>query len=123
MDLSAARWSVVLEMHPQRALVATNVAGAFGDLGTLVPFIIAYLALLRMDPFASCDGRHSACGAAQPSTASMCLLIVAMNAFWSIIVHDAEGRRKRSPQAHSDNVTASRNPAARSQSIGIVVPI
>jgi predicted benzoate:H+ symporter BenE len=26
-------------------------AGAFGDLGTLVPFVVAYLAVLRMDPF------------------------------------------------------------------------
>ena len=28
-----------------------EIAGAFGDLGTLVPFIIAYLAVLKMDPF------------------------------------------------------------------------
>jgi MFS superfamily sulfate permease-like transporter len=28
-----------------------EVAGAFGDLGTLVPFIVAYLAVLKMDPF------------------------------------------------------------------------
>jgi hypothetical protein len=27
-----------------------EVAGAFGDLGTLVPFVVAYLAVLRMDP-------------------------------------------------------------------------
>jgi hypothetical protein len=26
-------------------------AGAFGDLGTLLPFVVAYLATLRMDPF------------------------------------------------------------------------
>ena len=26
-------------------------AGAFGDLGTLVPFVVAYIAVLRMDPF------------------------------------------------------------------------
>jgi hypothetical protein len=26
-------------------------AGAFGDLGTLVPFIVAYISLLRMDPY------------------------------------------------------------------------
>src|SRR5262245_14972751 len=28
-----------------------EVAGAFGDLGTLVPFIVAYLAVLKMEPF------------------------------------------------------------------------
>src|SRR5262245_18051463 len=28
-----------------------EVAGAFGELGTLVPFIDAYLAVLKMDPF------------------------------------------------------------------------
>jgi hypothetical protein len=28
-----------------------EIAGAFGDLGTLIPFVIAYLAVLRMDPF------------------------------------------------------------------------
>src|SRR5215831_21181243 len=28
-----------------------ELAGAFGDLGTLVPFIVAYLAVLKMDPF------------------------------------------------------------------------
>jgi Molybdate transporter of MFS superfamily len=26
-------------------------AGAFGDLGTLVPFVVAYIAVLKMDPF------------------------------------------------------------------------
>lgn len=29
----------------------TEWAGAFGDLGTLIPFVIAYLAVLKMDPF------------------------------------------------------------------------
>ena len=28
-----------------------ELAGAFGDLGTLVPFVVAYLAVLKMDPF------------------------------------------------------------------------
>src|SRR6187397_3139349 len=28
-----------------------EVAGAFGDLGTLVPFVVAYLGVLKMDPF------------------------------------------------------------------------
>src|SRR6476620_10277716 len=26
-------------------------AGAFGDLGTLVPFVVAYIGVLKMDPF------------------------------------------------------------------------
>ena len=26
-------------------------AGAFGDLGTLIPFVVAYLSMLRLDPF------------------------------------------------------------------------
>jgi MFS superfamily sulfate permease-like transporter len=28
-----------------------EVAGAFGDLGTLVPFVVAYVSVLKMDPF------------------------------------------------------------------------
>jgi MFS superfamily sulfate permease-like transporter len=28
-----------------------EVAGAFGDLGTLIPFVLAYISLLGMDPF------------------------------------------------------------------------
>jgi MFS superfamily sulfate permease-like transporter len=28
-----------------------EVAGAFGDLGTLVPFVVAYIGILKMDPF------------------------------------------------------------------------
>src|ERR1700687_4648353 len=28
-----------------------EIAGAFGDLGTFVPFVVAYLAVLKMDPF------------------------------------------------------------------------
>src|SRR3984885_4514908 len=26
-------------------------AGAFGDLGTLIPFVVAYIAVVKMDPF------------------------------------------------------------------------
>lgn len=29
----------------------TEWAGAFGDLGTLVPFVVAYISLLKMDPY------------------------------------------------------------------------
>jgi MFS superfamily sulfate permease-like transporter len=28
-----------------------ELAGAFGDLGTLVPFVVAYISVLKMDPF------------------------------------------------------------------------
>ena len=28
-----------------------EIAGAFGDLGTLVPFVVAYVGVLKMDPF------------------------------------------------------------------------
>ncbi len=28
-----------------------EIAGAFGDLGTLIPFVVAYLAVLKMDPY------------------------------------------------------------------------
>ena len=28
-----------------------EVAGAFGDLGTLIPFVVAYIGILKMDPF------------------------------------------------------------------------
>jgi predicted benzoate:H+ symporter BenE len=28
-----------------------ELAGAFGDLGTLIPFVVAYISLLRLDPF------------------------------------------------------------------------
>ena len=28
-----------------------EIAGAFGDLGPRVPFVVAYLAILKMDPF------------------------------------------------------------------------
>jgi len=28
-----------------------EIAGAFDDLGTLMPFVVTYLAVLKMDPF------------------------------------------------------------------------
>ena len=28
-----------------------EIAGAFGDLGTLIPFVVAYISVLKMDPF------------------------------------------------------------------------
>ena len=27
-----------------------ELAGAFGDLGTLIPFVVAYISILKMDP-------------------------------------------------------------------------
>ena len=40
-------------------------AGAFGDLGTLLPFVVAYIAVVKMDPLgvllAMMDGRIRAC--------------------------------------------------------------
>ena len=51
-----AHWSLL--MTPDTAAVPSHnrydrmeVAGAFGDLGTLVPFVVAYLGVLKMDPF------------------------------------------------------------------------
>jgi hypothetical protein len=29
----------------------SELAGAFGDRGTLVPFVVAYIGILKMDPF------------------------------------------------------------------------
>ena len=54
-----------VDIYPRRIMTAdpvasqpsTNrfdrmeIAGAFGDLGTLIPFVVAYLAVLKMDPF------------------------------------------------------------------------
>jgi MFS superfamily molybdate transporter len=28
-----------------------EIAGAFGDLGTLVPFVVAYIGVLKRDPY------------------------------------------------------------------------
>ena len=28
----------------------SELAGAFGDLGTLIPFVLAYVSILKMDP-------------------------------------------------------------------------
>jgi MFS superfamily sulfate permease-like transporter len=37
--------------HPGNRFDRMEWAGAFGDLGTLVPFVVAYIAVLKMDPF------------------------------------------------------------------------
>lgn len=42
------------EIAPARSINRFDrmeVAGAFGDLGTLVPFVVAYISVLKMDPF------------------------------------------------------------------------
>ena len=47
-----------------------EIAGAFGDLGTLIPFVVAYLAVLKMDPFGVLFAFGiSACWSAASSTA------------------------------------------------------
>ncbi|MDP2822450.1 MAG: solute carrier family 23 protein [Sulfuritalea sp.] len=35
---------------PRNRFDLPELAGAFGDLGTLIPFVVAYISLLRMDP-------------------------------------------------------------------------
>lgn len=37
--------------HTRNRYDRMEIAGAFGDLGTLVPFVVAYIGLLKMDPF------------------------------------------------------------------------
>lgn len=37
--------------QPSNRYDRMEIAGAFGDLGTLIPFVVAYLAVLKMDPF------------------------------------------------------------------------
>jgi hypothetical protein len=39
------------ESSPRNRFDRMEWAGAFGDLGTLVPFVVAYLGVLKMDPF------------------------------------------------------------------------
>jgi MFS superfamily sulfate permease-like transporter len=41
----------VLRARPRNRFDRMEVAGAFGDLGTLIPFVVAYISLLKMDPF------------------------------------------------------------------------
>jgi Molybdate transporter of MFS superfamily len=36
--------------QPTNRFNRMEVAGAFGDLATLIPFVVAYLAVLKMDP-------------------------------------------------------------------------
>jgi len=36
---------------PQNRFDRMEWAGAFGDLGTLIPFVVAYISLLKMDPY------------------------------------------------------------------------
>lgn len=39
------------ESAPRNGFDRMEWAGAFGDLGTLIPFVVAYLSVLKMDPF------------------------------------------------------------------------
>jgi hypothetical protein len=45
-----------------------EIAGAFGDLGTLVPFVVAYIGVLKMDPSECCSHLVSQCLFADSST-------------------------------------------------------
>jgi hypothetical protein len=38
-----------LTPHKNRYDLA-ELSGAFGDLGTLIPFVVAYISILKMDP-------------------------------------------------------------------------
>jgi hypothetical protein len=38
-------------VSPQNRFDRMEWAGAFGDLGTLIPFVVAYISLLKMDPY------------------------------------------------------------------------
>jgi hypothetical protein len=50
---SAANTRRALVAPPDRPrFLATELAGAFGDLGTSAPFIAAYLAVVKLDPAA-----------------------------------------------------------------------
>lgn len=40
-----------LGIAPGNRFDRMEIAGAFGDLGTLVPFVVAYISVLNMDPF------------------------------------------------------------------------
>jgi hypothetical protein len=40
---------VTLAVRPRNRFGASEAAGAFGDLGTLIPFVAAYVGLLKMD--------------------------------------------------------------------------
>ena len=40
-----------LAQAPANRFDRMEVAGAFGDLGTLIPFVVAYISVLNMDPF------------------------------------------------------------------------
>ncbi|MES1179717.1 MAG: putative sulfate/molybdate transporter, partial [Hyphomicrobium sp.] len=39
-----------LAVQPANRFDRMEIAGAFGDLGTLIPFVVAYIGVLKMDP-------------------------------------------------------------------------
>jgi hypothetical protein len=41
---------VVTTTTPKNRFDLNELAGAFGDLGTLIPFVAAYISILKMDP-------------------------------------------------------------------------
>lgn len=50
-DMSKAEQPVAAADSPSRVNLS-EVSGAFGDLGTLIPFVAAYLAVVKLDPTA-----------------------------------------------------------------------
>ncbi len=43
-------WQALVAKRPANRYDVMEVAGAFGDLGTLIPFVVGYIAVLKMDP-------------------------------------------------------------------------
>lgn len=43
-------WQALAGKRPANRYDLMEVAGAFGDLGTLIPFVVGYIAVLKMDP-------------------------------------------------------------------------
>ena len=45
------RWLSARSTRPANRYDRLEWAGAFGDLGTLIPFVIAYVSVMKLDPF------------------------------------------------------------------------
>jgi hypothetical protein len=45
------RENQAVAVQAQNRFDRMEIAGAFGDLGTLMPFVVAYIGVLRMDAF------------------------------------------------------------------------
>ncbi|MGH8697577.1 MAG: hypothetical protein ACREVS_13930 [Burkholderiales bacterium] len=51
-DTSAPAGATALPARGGFRIDRGEIAGAFGDLGTLIPFLAAYLAIVKLDPCA-----------------------------------------------------------------------